>query len=119
MAGYKDPEPHGTPIDAGSDSPRHGFQGDRAPPPPPPDVPAGVTIAISREAGARGGSIGRRVGRKLGWQVYDQELLEYIAQEGTFRQEVLGGVSPAAAQWVAERLALLRREQQLSPHPSI
>ena len=38
-----------------------------------------LCITISREAGARGSTVARLVGKKLGWTVYDQELLEYIA----------------------------------------
>jgi cytidylate kinase len=78
-----------------------------------------LSIAISREAGARGSTIGTRAGQKLGWQVYNQELLEYIAQEGVFRQNVVDNLSPAAARWAEERLAKLLREQNLSQHPSI
>src|SRR5205823_6638120 len=74
---------------------------------------------ISREAGARGGSIARRAGDKLGWQVYSQELLEYIAQEGTFRQDLVEGLSPAAARWAEDRLDQLLRDQNLSRHPSV
>jgi cytidylate kinase len=106
------------PAEAG-ESPRHGFQGDRRPPPPPSGIPAGLTVAISREAGARGGTIGRRVARKLGWQVFDQELLEYIAQEGTFRQDFTENLAPEALRWAEERLQELRRAEQLSQHPSI
>jgi cytidylate kinase len=112
------PERTSSPAEAG-ESPRHGFQGNRLPAPPPSGVPAGLTVAISREAGARGSTIGRRVGGKLGWQVYDQELLEYIAQEGTFRQDFTEGQPPAAADWVEERLQELLRGEQLSQHPSI
>ncbi len=101
------------------ETPHHGFQGDRGSIPLVPEVPASLTIAISREAGARGGSIGRRVGRRLGWQVYDQELLEYISHEGTFRQELVDNVSKAAGQWAEQRLQQLLREQTLSQHPSI
>ena len=101
------------------ESPRHGFQGDRAPAPPPPSVPASLTIAVSREAGSRGGTIARRAGKKLGWQVYDQELLEYIAQEGAFRQGIAEALPPAAAVWAEERLQALTREQNLSKHPAI
>lgn len=106
------------PAEAG-ESPRHGFQGNRTPAAPSTGVPAGLTIAISRETGARGGTIGRRAGRKLGWQVYDQELLEYIAQEGTFRQDFAENLSPAASSWAEERLQELLRGEQLSQHPSI
>ena len=78
-----------------------------------------LTIAISREAGARGTSIGRRVGKKLGWQVYNQEILEYIAQEGIFRQEVAENLSPEATRWTDARLQALLAEQNLSQDPSM
>jgi len=99
--------------------PRHGFQGDRAEAPLGPAIPAGLTIAFSRESGARGGTIGRRVGRKLNWQVYDQELLEYMAQDTVVRQGVLENLSPVATEWVEEHLQQLLREQNISQHPSI
>lgn len=107
------------PVDPARESPHHGFQGDRGPTPPPAESPAGLTVAVSREAGARGGTIGRRVGRKLGWQVYDQELLEYVAQEGPLRQELVDQLTPAAAQWVEDQLQRLLREQAISQHPTI
>src|ERR1051325_10754067 len=106
-------------MDAALDSPHHGFQGDRGAPVTVPSVPLSLTIAISREAGARGGSVGRRVGRRLGWQVYDQELLEYIAQEGTFRQELVEHLSAAAGEWAEQQLERLRRDGALSQHPAI
>ena len=97
-------------------SPLHGFRGQDA---ETPTLPRGLTIAISREAGARGGSIAKRAGEKLGWQVYSQDLLEYIAQEGTFRQEVLDNLSPADHVWVEEQLQHLLKEQNLSHNPTI
>src|SRR5437763_15408707 len=71
-------------------TPRHGFQGDRAPAPPRASVPASLTVALSREAGSRDSTIATRAGVKLGWQVYTRELLEYPAQEGNFRKAMLG-----------------------------
>jgi cytidylate kinase len=100
------------------ETPRHGYQGDRFTP-PSPGIPAGLVVALSREAGARGSTIARRVARKLGWQIYDQELLEYLAQETLVHQGLLDTLSPAAAAWVEERLQQLLREQQVSQHPSI
>jgi cytidylate kinase len=99
-------------------SPRHGFQGDRGGSARPRNEPAGLTIAISREAGARGGTIGRRVGRLLGWQVYDQEMLEYIAQEGAIRQDVVENVPATAETWCRERLEALARDYNLAPDSS-
>jgi cytidylate kinase len=106
-------------MDEPGESPRHGFQGDRGVTFSPPMTPCGLTIALSREAGARGGAIGRRVGQKLGWQVFDQELLEYMAQDGVVRQGVLDSLKPAAMVWTEERLQQLLHEQNLSQNPAI
>jgi cytidylate kinase len=76
-------------------------------------------VAVSREAGSRGGTIARRAGRKRRWQVYNQELLEYIAQEGAFRQSLLGNLAPAASRWVEEHVDALLRQQNVSQHPSL
>ena len=100
-------------------SPLHGFQGDRGARPCRASAPASLTIAISREAGSRGSSIAARVGQKLGWQVYNQELLEYIAQEGAFRHDLAAALSPEAAQWAEARLEALLREENLSQHPGV
>jgi cytidylate kinase len=101
------------------ESPRHGFQGDRGAPPVRPAGPDALTIAISREAGSRGGSIARRAAAKLGWQVYTQELLEYLSQEASLRQDLMDALSPSGARWAEERHDQLLREQNLSQHPSI
>jgi cytidylate kinase len=82
-------------------------------------MPASLTIAVSREAGSRGGTIARRAARRLGWEVYNQELLEYVAQEGAFRQDISENLPPTAAQWVEAHLETLLREQNLSQHPSL
>src|SRR6476646_4146774 len=111
------PEPVESPEMSGA--PLHGFQGNRGAQAGPPARPVPLSVALSREAGARGGSIGRRVARKLGWQVYDQELLEYVSQEGPLHQELLEGLPPAAAAWSEQRLELLLRQQSVSQHPSI
>jgi cytidylate kinase len=107
-----------TPLGGLQESPHHGFQGDRKAAAPPP-APVSLTVTVSREAGSRGGSIARRAGRKLGWQVYNQELVEYVAQEGAFRQDFVENLPPAAARWAEDHLEVLLREQNLSQHPSI
>jgi cytidylate kinase len=91
-------------------TPRHGFQGDRAVRPETALVPPALSVAISREAGSRGTSIAKRAGKLLGWEVYDQGLIEYVAHEVTFRQRVLEGLAPESAAWVERRLQALWRE---------
>ena len=103
------PTPH-------QESPLHGYRGDRSSA-NHPFLPGGLTIAISREAGSRGTSIAQRAGAKLGWQVYSQELLEYIAQDATVRQEILGNLSPAAVHWVEEQLDRVHTEHSIHRHP--
>ncbi|MFT3878867.1 MAG: cytidylate kinase-like family protein [Gemmatales bacterium] len=77
-------------------------------------LPAAITIAISRETGARGGSIGKRISKKLGWSYYDQELLNYLSQGDRLEDEIVAGLSPDAREWVGEHLAQLKQENRLS-----
>jgi len=92
-------------IDAGEGAPpAHGFRGGpgggtrRA-------APRGLSIALSREAGARGGTIARLAGQRLGWQVYDQELLEFMAQDAAARQALTEDMTPECVAWIESRLS--------------
>ncbi len=101
------------------DTPQHGFQGDREARPTLATVPAALTIALARESGARGGTIARRVARKLNWQVYDQDLLEYMTHDTVVRQGIFDALTPAANEWVEAHLEGLLQKQNLSQHPSV
>lgn len=114
-----EPDPALPAADEVVQTPRHGFQGNRAPRPLLERVPAALSVAVSREAGSRGSSIAKRAARKLGWQVYTQELLEYISNEGNFRQDIEQNLSPAARHWSEARLQTLLAQQNVSQHPSI
>lgn len=94
-------------------TPLHGDRGEAVPRPAGPNA---VTIAISREAGARGGTLARRVGKRLGWQVYDQELLEFLCANDAARQSVLADVPAAAAGWVQAQLDRVRHDRGIDPH---
>lgn len=98
-----------TSYGAGGSPPRHGFQGNRGVLPAERKAPQGLTIALSREAGARGGTIARLVGEKLSWQVYDQELLEYMAQNPVIRQGLTNDLPPACLDWIENRLQELQQ----------
>lgn len=99
-------------------APRHGYQGDRGASSAPPNIPAHLSIAVSRESGARGGTIGRRVAQRLGWAVYDQDLLEYMAQDAVVRQGVLDQLTSEGTAWCQERMQQLLRQEQFSSKPS-
>lgn len=79
-------------------SPLHGYRGEVAPP-IAARPPRGLTVVISREAGARGGRIAKRVGQLLGWQVFDQEMLGYLVQSESAKAELLADVPPEALAW--------------------
>src|SRR6476619_4257146 len=88
-------------------TPLHGNRGEAVPRPVGPNA---VTIAIRREAGARGGTVARRVGKRLGWQVYDQELLEFLCANEVARQSVLADVPLDAIAWVTAQMDRVRRD---------
>jgi hypothetical protein len=60
------------------------------------------SIAISREAGARGSLIGQEVGKELGWTVYDHQLLDRIAQDMGVRTKLLETVDEKQIGWLQE-----------------
>jgi hypothetical protein len=49
----------------------------------------GPWLTVSRQLGSGGGRIGQLVGSSLGWEVYDHEILERIAEHTQTRNEVL------------------------------
>lgn len=97
-------------------APLHGYRGS---PDAAGELPKNLSIAISRDAGARGEPVARRVADRLGWQLFNQDLLEYIAQEGSFRQNVLDELPAPAVEWVEHQLRELQKKQNLSNNPSI
>jgi cytidylate kinase len=94
--------------------PRHGDPGR-----PQPEVftPPALTVAISRETGARGGSIAKRLSKKLGWSYYDQELLHYLASGSRLEDEIVTQLSPEAREWIGEQFAQLKSENRLLKDP--
>jgi cytidylate kinase len=70
-----------------------------------------LCITVSREAGARGSTVARLVGRKIGWTVYDQELIEYIAHQVHLRTNVLESLDEPTFQWSRDWLARVLEDQ--------
>jgi hypothetical protein len=49
----------------------------------------GPYLLISREKGAGGSAVGQLAGMRLGWQVFDKEIVDAIAQEAHVRRELI------------------------------
>src|SRR5580698_5258697 len=98
------------PATENTSPPAHGFRGD-----PEPVVvahPRGLSLAISREAGARGGSIARKVGELLGWQVFDQETIDYLIQNDDACEQLFFDLPSSATSWASLQFARLQREHK-------
>jgi cytidylate kinase len=95
--------------------PLHGYRGDA--PSGRFASPRGLTVAISREAGARGATIARKVGEVLGWQVFDQEVLDYLMIDETGRSQLLSELPDGAREWVEEHLATLLQDRRVNADP--
>src|SRR5512136_235549 len=49
----------------------------------------GPYLVISREKGAGGSAVAQLAGRRLGWQVFDKEIVDAIAQKAQVRRELI------------------------------
>ncbi len=87
--------------------PRHGYRGESATPTPSLTRPHGLTLAVSREVGSRGGSIARRVAERLGWQLFDQEALDFLTRDTVAREELHADLPVGAKEWAEFQLARL------------
>ena len=52
----------------------------------------GPYLLISREKGAGGSAVGQLAGKRLGWQVFDKELVDAIAEKANVRRELIESV---------------------------
>jgi cytidylate kinase len=72
-------------------------------------------VAISREAGAGGREIGLAVGQRLGWTVYDQNLLDRVAERFHVSRMMLDLVDETHSNWVYDVLGTWM-DRQIVPH---
>ncbi len=100
------------PTSEPTDAPVHGFRGEM-------DAtqltrPRGLTVAVSRQAGARGTTIARKVAEILDWQLFDHDTLDYLAQNETARAQLLAEVPADAQNWAETQLAYLQHDRGLN-----
>jgi hypothetical protein len=72
-------------------------------------------VAISREAGAGGGEIAAMVGKRLGWEVFDKNLLDRIAERYLCCRQMLDLVDETPGSWVYDVLGTWM-DRKIIPH---
>ena len=77
-----------------------------------------LTIAISREAGARGRTVAKRTAKLLEREFVSQETLEYMAENSRF-QDGMKELSEAALEWIERSLADERQVEVLGANPEL
>ena len=92
--------------------PLHGFRGELTPP-PLLIRPNALTVAVSRETGARGSSIANLVAERLGWQMVNQEMMGYLTQNEAAREELLTDLTVAGREWANRQVDRLIAERQV------
>jgi cytidylate kinase len=92
-------------------APFHGFRGDARGPVP---APRGLTVAVSREAGARGTTVAAKVAEILGWQLFTSETLDYLSHDDTARAQLHADLTPDARAWADAHLTHLLRDRGLT-----
>jgi cytidylate kinase len=72
-------------------------------------------VTISREAGAEGAAVAQLVGERLGWEVYDTNLLDQVAQRNQESRLMLDLVDETESNWVYDVLGTWM-DRQIIPH---
>jgi len=91
-----------------------GFATEHPAEPGKPERP-GFTITISREVGALGNAVARELGQRTNWPVYDQEILNKMAESMGKPLEKLRPIDERHVSWLEECLQNLQSEYRISP----
>ena len=72
----------------------------------------GPYLLISREKGAGGSAVAQLAGKRVGWQVFNSELVDAIAEKAHVRRELIESLDERDRKTIQDVVA-----QLLSPQP--
>lgn len=72
-------------------------------------------LTISREAGAGGSEVAAIIGRRLGWEVFDKNLLDCVAERFQVNRSMLDLVDETQSNWVFDVLGTWM-DSKVIPH---
>jgi cytidylate kinase len=73
----------------------------------------GPYLLISREKGAGGNTVARLVGRRLGWQVFDNEIIDEIAQKAHVRRQLIESLDERDRATIQDIIGQLLNPQEI------
>ena len=77
------------------------------------DLLYGPYLLISREKGAGGNAVAQLVGRRLGWQVFDNEIVDEIAQKAHVRRQLIESLDERERAIIQDTIAQLLNPQAI------
>jgi cytidylate kinase len=73
----------------------------------------GPYLLISRERGAGGNAVAQLVGKRLGWQVFDGEIVDEIAQKAGVRRQLIESLDERAQTTIQDTIGQLLNPQEI------
>jgi cytidylate kinase len=73
----------------------------------------GPYLLISREKGAGGNAVAQLVGRRLGWQVFDNEIVDEIAKQAHVRRQLIESLDERELAIIQDTIAQLLNSQAI------
>ena len=73
----------------------------------------GPYLLISREKGAGGNTVAQLVGRRLGWQVFDDEIVDEIAQKAHVRRQLIESLDERDQATIQDIIGQLLNPQEI------
>ena len=70
-------------------------------------------MIISREKGAGGNTIARLVGERLGWQVFNNEIVDEIAKKAHVRRQLIESLDERNRETIQDKVGELLNHQQI------
>jgi hypothetical protein len=75
----------------------------------------GPYLLISREKGAGGSAVGQLAGKRLGWQVFNNEIVDAIAQKAKVRRELIESLDERDRATIRDAVIRFLHPEQFGP----
>src|SRR5208283_3745582 len=77
------------------------------------DLFYGPYLTVSREKGAGGNTVARLVGKRLGWQVFDNEIVDEIAKKAHVRRQLIESLDERDRETIQDIIGQLLKPKEI------